>query len=45
MFFNGRRIRGFAVKGYITTFFVLLLINSSATLTNMVFPGLLAAKA
>lgn len=44
MFFNGRRIRSFAVKGYIAAFFILLLINSSATLTNMVFPGLLAAK-
>lgn len=44
MFFNGRRVRSFAVKGYIAVFFILLLINSSAILTDMVFPGLLAAK-
>ena len=45
LFFDGKRIRGLAVKGYIAVFFALILINSSTVLTDAVFPGLLTAKA
>lgn len=45
LFFNGKRIRGLAIKAYIALFFALVLVNSSKILTDVVFPGLLAAKA